>query len=653
MKKLIVLLIVLVYSSIQLKAQNYFEEFGKISQEEIDMKKCSFDPSADAVVLFDVGKSSFVRNDNGFDVVFTRITRIKILTEAGKKFAEVSIPFYQEGDICEKVSIGKANTYTIKDGKISNITVLDQSTCYEEKVTENWKDKKFAMPDIRPGSIVEFVYSVRSQYLFNLRNWEFQWDIPVLYSEYEVRMIPFYEYSWLLQGRKSIDDYKTYEDNSGFKRDFYGSEFYDMVYKFGLKNIPAFNEEEYISSREDDIVKIDFQLAAVHHADGGTVKVMTTWPELVSDYLKNEDFGRYIRKSENNAMKALVMDSMTGKTPIQKFNYILDYAKDHFKCNSTKSQFAHKSVSDFLKDKIGNSAEINLWLVGAMHAAGLDADAVLLSTRKHGKIKSDYPFSSAFNFVIAVVRIDGKPYLADATDPYCPNGRLPIECINDKGLTVSKENMQWFSLQTTSGSNLTTTFKIDSIGRTQSLQIVSIATDYEALFLRNTYGDHKEELLSDLNKKNYSVDDSSLRIRFALDRTRPYAYMYNFKSKSEISNDKIYLMPFLNEVFSENPLKQKTRTYPVDIKYPVKRTYKSEITVPEGYKVEFLPAVSSDQDDLFGIEYKVTQNENTINVDFTYEFKHAVYSPEEYSRVKAMFDRIVKKGNEKIVLARK
>ena len=118
-----------------------------------------------------------------------------------------------------------------------------------------------------------------------------------------------------------------------------------------------------------------------------------------------------------------------------------------------------------MKDKIGNSAEINLWLVGAMRAAGLDADAVLLSTRKHGKIKSDYPFSSAINFVIAVVRIDGKPFLADVTNPNCPNAQLPMECIRDKGLTVNKENMQWFSPQTTSESNLTTTFKMVSIGK--------------------------------------------------------------------------------------------------------------------------------------------------------------------------------------------
>jgi hypothetical protein len=129
--------------------------------------------------------------------------------------------------------------------------------------------------------------------------------------------------------------------------------------------------------------------------------------------------------------------------------------------------------------------------------------------------------------------------------------------------------------------------------------------------------------------------------------------LYELSCKSEILNDKIYLQPFLNEVFAENPLKQKTRAYPVDMTYPVKRTYKTEIRIPEGYKIQFLPEISSLNDDLFEFNYSASQNESSIDVSLTYAFKHSVYSPEEYSRVKALFDRIVKKSSEKIVLSRK
>ncbi len=653
MKYLLVLLVLLAGSFNQLKAQDYFEEFGKITQEQIDMKSCSYDPSADAVVLFDVGKSNFYRTEDGFDLSFMRITRIKILTEAGKEYAEVSIPFYQEGNIYERVEITKACTYTITDGRISKITQLDPKSCYEEKINKNWKARKFAMPDVQPGSIIEYTYSIQSQYLFNLHDWEFQWNIPVLYSAYEVRMIPFYEYAWAVQGRNTMDEYTAGEDRASLDKHFGAVTYHDMIYKFGLKNIPAFNDEEFIPSRSDNIIKIGFQLATIHTYTGSTINIMTTWPDLVKDYLKNSDFGKYVKKSESSASKVLDRDSLEGKTQLQKFNYVVDYAKNNFKWNEENSQFANRSPSELEKDKIGNSAEINLWLVGALKSVGFEAYPVVISTRKHGKIHTDYPFSHSFNSVIACVMVDSMTVLADATDPFCPNNRISIQYMNDKGLLVDKNNMVWVNLQDPSISSFNESIKIDSIGKEQQALVVITASDYEALQYRNKYANNHDNIFKDLSKKSYNVEDSSLKTKYETDRTRPFAFMYQLNRKSEIINDKIYVQPFLNEVFSENPLKQKTRTYPVDMTYPFKRTYRSEILIPDGYKVQFLPEKNIFSDDLFEFDYSASQNNDHINVVFIYTFKHSVYSPEEYSRVKAMFDRIVKKGSEKIVLVRK
>ncbi len=653
MKHPITLALLIFCSLVQTKAQDYFENFGKIGLDQIEMKSCFYDPNADAVVLSDVAKSSFIQTDNGFNILFERITRIKILNEAGKRYAEVSIPFYQEGNIYEKVTINKACTYTIAGGGISKISQLDNKSCYEEKTSENWRATKFAMPDVQPGSIIEYTYSIQSQYLFNLHDWEFQWEIPVLYSAYEVRMVPFYEYTWILQGRKSIDDYQTYVDTKSLSHQFGAINYNDVVYKFGLKNIPAFNDEQFIPSRADNIIKIDFQLASVNRPDGSKVKIMTTWPELVSDYLKSNDFGKYIKKCEKGAGDILLPDSLIGKTDLQKFDFVISFAKDHFKWNHENSQFANKSPSELLKDKIGNSAEINLWLVGALRTVGLAADPLVLSTRKHGKILMDYPFSSDFNTVVAYTIIDGKPVLADATDPFCPNNRIQMQYMNDKGLVVNKDNMAWISLQSPVISALSTSIRIKTTQNLQQAHLISTASDYEALWYRNNYANNRKELLNSLSKKNYQVEDSSLTVKNETDRRKPFIYDCNVGYKPEVINDKIYISPFLNESYTESPLKQKVRTYPVDLTYPVKRTYLSEITIPEGYKVEFLPEKSTFNDELFNLEYNIWQDESKVSVCLSYTFNQSVYQPEAYNRVKTMFDRIVKKGNEKIVLAPK
>lgn len=654
MKKLLQILLLLAGFSLQNNAQEIFDQFGKIPQEQIDITTCSYDPTADAVVLSDIGKSSFTRTDEGFDLLFERITRIKILNDAGKKYSEIAIPFYYQGDIQESVEIHKASTYTITNGKISKITNLDLKSCYTENLSENWRDRKFAMPDVQPGSIIEYSYSIQSPYKFNLHDWEFQWDIPVLYSAYEVRMIPFYSYVWLIQGRQSLDEYKSYEDREQIDQHYGSATYHDVVYKFGLKNLPAFNDEAFIPSRSDYIIKIDFQLANINPLSGGQITIMTTWPELIKEYTKHDDIGKYAKKSEKSSDDILNPDSLLGKTETQKFNFIVNFAKDNFKWNHENSQYASQSPSDFQKKKIGNCADINLWLVGALRKAGLKADPLVLSTRKHGRILIDYPFSSDFNAVVAYTNVGNQNVLADATDPFCPNNKISIQYMNDKGLLLrNSDSLVWLSLQSPAISTKNTAIKIDSIGLKQCAQVVLTSTDYEALKFRNNYANHRADLLKDLKEKNYQIIDSSLIIKYETDRTHPFAYMYNLSRKSEIINGKIYIQPFLNEVLSENPLKQKVRTYPVDLTYPVTRTYTSEIKIPDGYMIQYLPEKVTISDELFDLNYTAAQNDSGINVVFVYTLKHSVYSADQYSRIKGAFDQIVKKGSEKIVLVRK
>ncbi|MDH3382401.1 MAG: hypothetical protein OEL54_06815, partial [Flavobacteriaceae bacterium] len=96
-------LILLIYTQITLKAQDFSKEYGKIGQNEIDLKQLSNENTSGAVILFDIGKSYFVELNNTFEVIFERTTRIKILSESGLKWANVEIPIYQEGNIYETV----------------------------------------------------------------------------------------------------------------------------------------------------------------------------------------------------------------------------------------------------------------------------------------------------------------------------------------------------------------------------------------------------------------------------------------------------------------------------------------------------------------------------------------------------------------------
>lgn len=216
--KLHLTLILIFLASLTINGQEYKRDFGKISKEEIDLKTYSGDKDAEAVVLYDMATSFFVETENSFDVIFDRSTRIKVLSPAGIRWAEIEIPFYHEGNIFEKVYDIEAYAYNYENGQMV-ITSFDKSNAFDEQVNNFWTVKKFAIPNVKEGTIIEYRYKINSQYKFNFRDWEFQWKIPVVYSEYVVKMIPFYEYTFLLQGTTRFDVQESYADK-GMSRNF-------------------------------------------------------------------------------------------------------------------------------------------------------------------------------------------------------------------------------------------------------------------------------------------------------------------------------------------------------------------------------------------------------------------------------------------------
>jgi transglutaminase-like putative cysteine protease len=648
MKLLNAILVLFIYSQVTGWAQSYSKEFGKIGKEEADLATYAPDRSAEAVVLFDIGKSYFEDFDDDFKVIFEESKRIKIFSEAGIKWAEIEIPFYHEGQIYEEVYDLEATTYNPENGAF-RMTSLNVATCHDEKVNEYWSIKKIAIPDVKPGSIIEYRYKISSQYKFNLRDWEFQSRIPIVYSEYEVKMIPFYEYVFLLQGAKKFDSQTSYEA-TGLTRQYGPVNYHDMVYKYVMKNIPGFNDEEYITSINDYLIKIGFQLSKVINTRGETTTVISTWTELLKDMLRDQNVTKFANKSEKLSPKLISPDSLKNKSQKEKFDFIINYVKANFSWNKINNKYSSKSPTDLLKDKLGNAADLNLLAIGLLNAAGIEAYPLIISTRENGKIKLDYPYLKFFNYLLISATIDGKNVLSDATDILCPNDRIPTRCLNDRGLLIKPGDVQWISLQNSVPSEIQATISIDSIGNVSHTSSIISASEYDGLRYRNIYGEDKKKIAGRVDENVFTVDESSISVKNLKHYAEPYYIKFNTIFKTEKINEKIYLSPFLDEPITENPLKQNSRTYPIDILYPVKRSFNSVITIPDGYKVEYVPEDYKIKNDLFELNYNVKNDGKSITIAFTYFFKKSVYAAADYLNLKYYYKDIIKKGYEKVVL---
>ena len=170
-------------------------KFGRIPQEDLEMSVYALDSSAEAVVLDDVGEMFFFSKGDDIAYKFNRHVRIKILTEAGYDQAEQQIDFYSYKRI-ETVSGLKAHVVN-PDGSISK---LNKNNIFEEKINDYWESIRLTFPNIQPGSILEYSYTLESKRFTTPRDWTFQRKIPVRYSQIYFDPGEFFDFLVYLQG---------------------------------------------------------------------------------------------------------------------------------------------------------------------------------------------------------------------------------------------------------------------------------------------------------------------------------------------------------------------------------------------------------------------------------------------------------------------
>lgn len=632
------------------QAQIFIREFGKYSNEEFQLKKYEKDTTAEAVVIYDIGESRFVDIGNGFEIIFERKMKIKIFTKAGFDWAQISIPLYVTNSKAEVIEELKGNTYNYEDGQIK-ISPLNVKNSYDEKYNENWFDRKFAMPEIKEGSVFEVYYRLRSPYLFNFRNWDFQNKIPVIYSEYKTTMIPFFEYTYLLQGANKFDEFKTYSETTS-SNSYALTEYKEQVCFFVMKNLPAFKDESFITAPSDYMIKLDFQLAAINRPNGVKETIMTTWPEMIKELNENSSFGKYLSNCKKKGVDLLDTMKILTMSSTEKAKRIEGFVKTNFNWNGRSNKFSTKSVKELLTSKTGNSADINLFLAGMLNASGIEAYPVISSTRDHGKIKLDYPFHNFFNYVMVLAKLDSSTVLLDATEPFSNFSEIPSRCINEKGLIIQKDKVEWANLRSNSISRISYNFDLKLSLEKDSLisQCRILTTGFEAIYYRKQFTTNYKEL------KNNLMDDNALPkdtlISSDLNQIKlPFKISFNKKYSLESIDEKIIVQPFCNFAMAKNPLKQPVRNYPIDIIYKKSSKFQTTLTIPEGYKLAKKPSDLKIENSLIKILYTTdTLSNGLVNVVGNYEFKKDVYDVVNYKEIKYYFNVIVDKFNEGLVL---
>jgi hypothetical protein len=655
MNKLLLNLLVFISFTTICKAQDF--PFGKFTIEEMNQKKYPLDTSAHAFVLQEFGSTRIDATDEGIRTYFKYHVRIKILDSKAFDKGTVTLSFYDDADTHDAITDIKGTTTYMEDNGSIKVAEMDQSKIFTTTENKYWKQKKFALPNIRNGCIIEYTYTKVLEGFYRFPSWEFQDDIPKAYSEYQVHIPAFWTYNAMIRGALKLTKSKSEVEHECFSSR--GSKCDCSFLSYGMADIPAFITEDYMTSSKNFLSAIYFNLEEwTNPYTGVKNKVTKDWKDIDYNLKHAEYFGSQIKK---DLLKNYIAPVIAGKTDdMAKAIAVYSYIQKTIKWNSMYSR-GSDGVRKALDNHTGNVADINLALAAALNSAGIKTEAVLLSTRENGLINRLYPVESEFDYIIARANIGGQAYLLDATDPMLPFGMLPLKCLNDQGRVMSLDKPSyWIDLVATQKKNTTTNLDLtlQPNGKLKGT-ISNYYTGYDAYEKRkaikkfNSFDEYVENLDEKLVK--VKILKSEVLNLDSLNSPLGEKLEVEIDVFSSMNHDRFSFNPMLFDRYVSNPFKLAERSYPVDWGMPSNKRYILNMHLPDGYVIESAPQAVS-----VGLPNKGGQfltDFTREGSNFTYsnviQFNKSIYYPEEYPYLKELYNKIIASEKADIVFSKK
>lgn len=433
------------------------------------------------------------------------------------------------------------------------------------------------------------------------------------------------------------------------------------VYRFAMNDVPAFRDEVYITAKDDYLAKIDFELA--RYQLPGTVSVNSknlsvSWEALDNTLLSSNDFGGQIKRA--SFLRETAKTLLTGSADtLSRVKAAYDYVRQTVKWNEETALWSAEGIKKAIDNRKGNAADINLLLIALLREMNIDANPLILSTRSHGRINESYALLKKFNYIIAHVSVSGKDLLLDATDAYLPPGMLPVHCLNGTGRLVHPTKPRFVSLLPVERDveAYLGTFSISDNGEVAGTLTHSHG-GYSAWSNRKQFvSEGKAKYLASVQKKRpaWQIENADFSGLEGHNSTFSANYTLAVPEACAKAGDRLYLLPMLTEAHGVNPFKEPQRLYPVDLGVPIDESFVFTYTLPEGYQVEELPQSVSMQlpQDGGRFLYQVAVNAaNRLQVNCRISLRRPLYLSDEYGSLRELFNRIIAKHAEQVVLKR-
>lgn len=549
------------------------ETFTPPTPAELSLKEVPFAPGASAVILdWTIERD----DDRNFE---NQHVRIKVLTEEGKKFANVELPYVRRSATVRKIearTIQPDGTIKPFDGQVYD-KLLVKVRRYDVSA------KTFTLPDVRIGSILEYSFTEEWGDWAGVARWPLEREIPVLHEHYSMRP---WRGPLALMYLSNSDDVKPTSTNGRYEVDAH--------------NVPAYVEEAM--SPPDDLIR----RSITFYYQVNESEKKKYWSDVsVALYKIVDDFVKP-RPAVDTAAKAAIDGAKTDEEKAKKL-YVrvqqirnLSYERKKSEQEAKRDKLRdNKRAEDVLANGYGTSVELNELFLAMARSIGMTADLILLCDRGSPIIK-EVPDFMQFDHLAVVLTINGKKVYCDPGVPFLPFAMLRWDNAFTDAYIDSKAKDEWV-MTPDADTNIKRTANVhfdgEGLGGSVHLELTGQAALKRRLDLRFDDDAAQKKAFED-EAKAWFPDGSTIKITKlggmkGSDEPVVADFDVTIANIVSVTGSRLIVPLSVFESTKKNPFASEKRLHPffIDYTYTVDDTV--NLQLPEGYKVETLPDIVS------------------------------------------------------------
>jgi hypothetical protein len=629
--------------------------------EELSMTSIPEVPGAPAVYLFKEELADDAVHSQNF------YFRIKILTEGGKDYANVELPF-TSGESGLKVESITGRTIHA-DGTIIPFTGKPYEKTVETMQDYKVKVKVFSLPAAEVGSILEYRYAMRSDdHIFYHPDWKIQTELFTRKAHYMWRPT---------DQQLSVEDGKQVSSTVAWTpllpkgaeikqtklMATRGRDGGSVQLDLDVHDIPPIPKEQFMPPMQSLSYKVLFYYTAYRSSQEFWNAEGKRWAKMQNKFAGPGP-------AASDAVKTLTAGATTQDQKLRKiYAAVMQIENTDFtRARSTAEERADglkdiKSADDVWTRKRGNGDQITALFIGMARAAGMKAYAMGIANRGERFFLPAYLSMGQLDDDIAIVNVDGKEVYFDPGQRYCPYGRLSWVHSYSGGLRETDAGVEL-------GNTPALVYTDDHVSRIADLKI-----DDEGVASGTIRMSYTGDSALAWRHRALRSDDTALRqeLRVALEHMMPGGMEIKVKEIENLTDPekelkvayevkgpigsatgkRLLLAANLFEANSKPKFPEATRDLAIDMRYPNITQDAVRFTLPASLAIESAPtATATEMKGAALFNTKVTMAGTSITLYRNITVGRTMFPADSYNDLRNFFGKVEAKDQETLVLTR-